>query len=176
METDSKTVQGQAQQALELDKAKLDRYLQQLRDNQNLVIGLLGGVVAATVGAVLWAVITAVTNYQIGWMAVGVGFLVGLAVRVCGNGVDTSFGVMGAALSLLGYLAGNLLAVCVVVARQEGMPLLELLSRLNPQIALGLLTATFSPMDLVFYGLAIYEGYQFSLRRLKPDELAKLVK
>ncbi len=71
--------------AAEFDQAKLQLMLQEIRGNQNLLFGVVGGMVAAAVGAAIWAVITALTNFQIGWMAVGVGFLVGYAVRMCGK-------------------------------------------------------------------------------------------
>jgi len=51
-----------------------ERKLQEARDNQNLSLGVGGGIAAAVVGAIIWAIITVVTGYQIGWMAVGVGF------------------------------------------------------------------------------------------------------
>jgi hypothetical protein len=52
--------------------------MQEWKADQNLSFGIVGGAVAAAVGATIWAIITAVTNYQIGWMAVGVGFLIRL--------------------------------------------------------------------------------------------------
>ncbi len=104
----------------------------------------------------------------------GVGFLVGFAVRSFGQGIDTVFGIVGAVLSLLGCLTGNLLNVCIVVSRQENIALFELLSRLNPESVMELMQATFSPIDLLFYGIAVYEGYKFSFRPISAEELAKL--
>jgi len=162
--------------SVEIDEVRLQRYLQEIRDNQNLVIGFMVGIGAATIGAFIWAIITAAKKYQIGWMPVGVGFLVGFAVRKFGKGIDTSFGIVGAALSFLNCLAGNLFSLFIVVSRQEGMGILEVLSRLNPEITVELMKATFSPIDLLFYGIAIYEGYKFSFRTISEDELAKMVK
>ena len=63
--------------SLTIDPFESERYTQAIRDNQNLGLGILGGVMAAVVGAALWAIITVAINYQIAWMAIGVGFLVG---------------------------------------------------------------------------------------------------
>jgi hypothetical protein len=155
---------------VEIDQAKFQMLMQKVKDNQNLSFGIIGGAIAAVIGATIWAMITAVTNFQIGWMAVGVGFLVGFAVRLCGKGLDTIFGIMGGVLSLLGCLAGNLFTVCIVVSRHQNIPLLDLLSRLNPEVTVRLMTATFSPMDLLFYGIAVYEGYRFSFRKLSKAD------
>ncbi len=159
----------------EVDQTKLQMMVQELKENQNLSFGIIGGIVAAAIGATIWAVITAVTNYQIGWMAVGVGFLVGYAVRISGKGIDKTFGVIGAILSLLGCAAGNLLTACILISKHEHIPFLQLVSRLNSEIVIEIMKATFNPMDLLFYGIAVYEGYRFSFRRLGNEELEKLV-
>ncbi len=174
---DQKTEQPEtAKVPVEIDELKLQTLMQEIKDNQNLSLGILGGMGAAAIGAIIWAVITALTNFQIGWMAVGVGFLVGIGVRSLGKGINTSFGIVGAILSLVGCLAGNLLTVCILISRQEGIELFNLLTRLNPAVVVELIKATFNPMDLLFYGIAVYEGYRFSFRRVSDDELSKLTK
>jgi hypothetical protein len=90
--------------------------------------------------------------------------------------VDPSFGVIGAVLSLVGCLAGNLFASCIMVARAEGMQFIEVLSALTPEIVVEIFKVTFSPIDLLFYGIAVYEGYRFSILRLTEAELSKLIK
>src|SRR5690348_8928868 len=79
----------------------------ELQKQQDPVYAIVGGLSAALLSAVLWAVITVATKYQIGYMAVGVGLLVGFAVRLFGAGVDQYFGIIGAFFSLLGCLLGN---------------------------------------------------------------------
>jgi hypothetical protein len=130
---------------------------------ENLPMGFLAGLVAATVGAGLWAGITLLTYYQIGWMAVGVGALVGVAVRRAGRGTTKVFGYLGAALALGGCLVGNLLTGSVILAGEWGMSLPIFFTRLTPDLAMDLMKAMFSPMDLLFYGLAIWQGYKLSI-------------
>ena len=52
--------------------------MQTFAEEQNLLMGTVGGLLAALLGAGIWAGVTVATEYQIGWMAVGIGFLVGL--------------------------------------------------------------------------------------------------
>ena len=132
---------------------------------------MLAGLAAAALGAGIWAAVTVVSGYQIGWMAVGIGFLVGYAVRAVGKGIDPVFSIAGAALSLLGCAIGNLLAVCGFVAQQEGMAFLEVLARLDVQLASQLMVASFNPMDLLFYAIAVYEGFKLSPRQVTAAEL-----
>lgn len=162
-------------QAPRFDEAQIQLVLQQLKAEQNLTLGIVGGVAGALAGAILWALITAVTNFQIGWMAVGVGFLVGIAVRTLGKGIDKIFGFAGAALALLGCLAGNILAVCAILAKQSDVSVLDVVFSLDFEMIKEMMIVTFSPMDLLFYGIAIYEGYKLSFRQVTEEDLAKRI-
>jgi len=150
------------------DPAELQREVARLRGEQNFANGFGAGAVAALIGAVVWAAVTVFTGYQIGWMALGVGILVGLAVRRFGRGVEPRFGILGAGLALFGCLLGNLFAVIGLVAVQEQTSVLAIWGVLEWGAVPGVMAATFSPMDLVFYGIAVYEGYQFSFREIAP--------
>ena len=162
--------------SVEIDQMKLDRHMQEMRDNQNLAMGVLGGIGAAALGAWVWAMVTYYTDYQIGWMAIGVGFLVGYSVRQFGKGVDTSFGVIGAVFSLAGCLAGNLLTICVFIAKEEGVEVTAVLSQLDFDTVVEMLVETFNPMDLLFYGFALYYGYKYSFYQVTDEKLREMTR
>ncbi len=161
---------------VEIDEMKYQQFLYEIEGNQNLQMAIIGGLIAGVIGAAVWAAVTVVTSFQIGWMAVGIGFLVGFAVRITGKGINKSFGYMGAILALASCLAGNLFSICAVVSKQEAVPFFYLITRLNPQIIVEMMKATFNPIDLLFYGIAVYEGYRFSFRQITEDELAGLTR
>ncbi len=160
-----------AEELSSIDPAQLQHALRNLSSEQNLFLGVLAGAVAALGGAALWAVVTITTGYQIGYLAVAVGFLVGFAMRQFGKGTDQVFGVVGAVLALLGCGLGNLFSACAVLSQQEGIPFFDVLSVLDLEIISELMAATFSPVDLLFYGIAIYEGYKLSFRQLTAQDL-----
>jgi len=173
--TEAATQTAENSEGVTIEPGRLEYAMETLRGEQNLLLALAGGSAAALVGAAAWAGVTVATGYQIGWMAVGVGVLVGLAVRLLGKGIDKPFGIVGAALSLVGCALGNLLAVCGMVASQEGIPLMQILGNMNIGLAGELMGATFSPIDLLFYGFAVYEGYRFSFRRLTHEVMARVL-
>jgi len=158
----------------QIDRSKFQDYVRKRRDAQNFGLGLLGGVLGAAIGAGIWGAITAATNFQIGWMAVGVGFLTGFGVRVLGNGIDKLFGYMGAALSFGGCLAGNLLSALIYVSAHEHIAFATVAGRMSVSIAWEILKATFSPIDVLFYALALYFGYRYSFRHITAAELEAL--
>jgi hypothetical protein len=159
----------------QVDAARLQQFQRKMREEQDLSRGIMAGLGGAILGACLWALVTVLTQYQIGWMAVGVGFLVGYAIRTFGRGVDKVFGYTGAALALLGCLLGNLLSVCIMLGNQTDTSSLTILTSLDLASVKELMLATFQPMDLLFYGLALYEGYKFSFRKLSDKEVRSLV-
>jgi hypothetical protein len=170
------TEQTNTQQTeVQIEPGRMEYALEILRSEQSMPVGVLAGVIAAHIGAAIWAAVTVATGYQIGWMAVGVGILVGFAVRIGGKGIDKMFGLVGAALAFIGCLFGNLFAVCGMVAAQESMAFSEVVGSLNFPLAVQLMSATFSPLDLLFYGIAIYEGYKFSFRQLTDQDIARVL-
>ena len=158
-----------------LDPARVEHLRRRLLSEQNFPLGLLGGIVAAGAGAGIWAGITLATGYQIGFMALGVGLLVGYTVRAAGKGVTNMFGVVSASLSLLGCAVGNLLAVTALAAQHQGMAFWSAVSLLNPALVQELMVAFFSPIDLLFYGIAVYEGYRLAFRQITSDEFEQVL-
>jgi hypothetical protein len=158
----------------QIDQAQLAYAVERLRSEENFPLALIAGTAAAAVGAAAWTTITVLTEYQIGFMAVGVGILVALTIRVTGKGMSQKFQILGAVLSLLGCAAGNFLTVCYFIASNEHMTLLELLPQIDPVVVPDIMISTFAGMDLLFYGIAVYEGYRLSLRQVSEDDLTGL--
>jgi len=48
---------------------------------------------------------------------------------------------------------------------------MQTLSQIDWSLVPSLLVETGSPIDLLFYGIAIYEGYKFSFRKITEEEL-----
>ncbi|HEY1709685.1 MAG TPA: hypothetical protein VGG10_15560 [Rhizomicrobium sp.] len=130
-----------------------------------LRLAVAAGLGAAAAGAALWAVVTVASKYELGIMAIAVGFMVGKAVSAVAHSRNPAFGIVGAACSLAGCVLGNLLSGVGFLAAAGHLGYFEALSRLDPAIAIRLMTAMFSPMDLIFYAIGIYEGYRFSVVR-----------
>jgi len=156
-----------------IDENMVKARIEALKDEQTLGRGIIGGLLGGLIGAMLWALVTYVTDFQIGWMAVGVGFMVGLGMHSMGRGIDRIFGVVGAIIALLGVVLGNFLVIIGVIADLEGASIFEILFRFKYSMTFFLMKETFQFMDVLFYGLAIYTGYRFSFRKVTKAELLK---
>lgn len=139
---------------------------------QNPLFAIGAGLIACLAGAAAWAAITVATEYQIGYMAVGLGALTGVAVRYAGRGVIPLYGVIAAILSLVGCLAGNVLGSVGFLAIAEGVPYFDILLLLTPGITINVLMETFSPIDLIFYALAVSVGYRLGFTPVSRGDLS----
>jgi hypothetical protein len=137
-----------------------------------LLLGTVGAIAGAVLGAIAWGAITAATHFQIGYMAIGVGFLAGYGMRVLGGGRDRADGVVAGIVAFFGCVLGNLLTVVIDFAPHDdahrGIMELTMLVLINPKLAWLLLTQSFSIMDVVFYALAVYAGYRTALKPPVP--------
>ena len=133
--------------------------------NKSFIGAIIAGGVAAFICSVIWAVITVLTGYQVGLMAIGVGLFVGVGVGAFGDGIDFSFGIIGAILSLLGCLFGNLLSICAFISRNPQNPsFFTVLSDVAFHFdkLKSVYSAHFQPIDLLFYVIAIVVGFKVS--------------
>lgn len=72
--------------------------------------------IGAGIGAIIWAAITFATNREVGFVAWGIGGLVGLAVRLAAQENDgPKYGFLAAGVAILAIVAGKFIAVLVIV-------------------------------------------------------------
>jgi hypothetical protein len=145
--------------------------IENLKLEQNLVLGIIGGSFGGLIGAALWAAITYFSEYQVGWIALGVGFLVGYGVRKLGRGIDKVFGIAGGTIAFTSVGLGNFFASLGFLAKALEMGYIEILSGFNYALTFEFLKETFSVTDILFYIIAIYMGYKYSFRRFTREQL-----
>ena len=148
--------------------------LEKFRGKQKLILGVLASLIVGILGASLWGIITLTTNFQIGFMAVGIGAGVGITMRITGKGIDPIFGISGGLISLFSVLLGNFFCIIGYVAEAENLAFFETLLMLDYRYVPELLMETFSVIDLIFYGIAVYEGYRFSFRKITGEDILKV--
>jgi hypothetical protein len=127
---------------------------------RRLLLGGFAGLGAAIIGAVIWALVTVTTGYQIGWMALGVGALVGFALRL-GNG-GKLYGVLGALLALFGCILGNYFSLIALASAEQHVSFFAMLDHADPSKVVSVMWEDFMSTSILFYAIAAYEGYKFS--------------
>lgn len=153
-----------------------EKTMQKLKAEQNLLIGILVSFSVGLIGALLWAAITVATEYQIGYMAIAIGAAVGYTMRLVGKGIDQVFGIAGAVIAVMSCLLGNVFSLIGFVAQSEGLGYLDTLLLIDYSLIPSAMAENFSPISLLFYAIAGYEGYKFSFRVFTESDLTEIDK
>ncbi|MER5523951.1 hypothetical protein ABT075_04955 [Streptomyces sp. NPDC002677] len=91
----------------------------------NVALGVVGAVVAAVAAAALYGMVIGLTKHEIGWAAVGVGFVIGLAAGRLG-GRNPLLAVVSTVLALGSVYLGQLVGEAMIGADQLGVSFSEL--------------------------------------------------
>lgn len=127
----------------------------------------VGAVIGGAIGAVIWGAIAYFTHHEVGYVAWGVGGLVGICVKMAAGEMDETFaGIIAAVGSVVSILAGKLLAAIFMVQWiiQQGQLPAGLPAQLPPELQgqlVGIAFAhSFGVLDIVFFFLAIATAYR----------------
>jgi len=78
------------------------------QQQRSVGLGIGAGIAAGVLGAVLWAIITSAVNARIGYLALGVGALVGLAVGKLGKGPENGpLPILAGVIALVSVAIGD---------------------------------------------------------------------
>ena len=129
---------------------------------------IAAGLVTAIATGIVWGLIVKTTEYEIGFAAWGVGFVVGTAVVLASGRKGVPIQVVAVVSALLGILLGKYLAFAWVlqdIASEEGVSL-PIFSADTVDIFLSELGVVFSLWDLLWVGLAVVTAWRIA----QPDE------
>ena len=121
-------------------------------------VSLLTSAAWALGGALVWALVVYLTGYNIGLFAIGIGVLAGLGAARGGRGKTAQY--IGAACATAGYFVGQMGAYMALVISKGGVPDERQLMLIIPALMLLVLKVTFTGINAVFLGFAVYEGYR----------------
>ncbi|UPK47136.1 hypothetical protein KET34_04660 [Paenibacillus pabuli] len=134
---------------------------------------IVGGLLAAIVGGMVWAVIAAMTERELGLIAIVIGALTGYAVVLFSNKrIATVHKVIAVIFALIGILLGKYLTV--VYFTSELFSDASLLDLVFDGEMVSAFVETFmdyfsEPVDLLFIVLAIVSAWQIPGRMAKTS-------
>ena len=173
-EVTAKSEKSQQTKKASKKKSPSELALKKLRRYQSFIYALLGGLLIAAAASVAWALVTEITGFQGVYMALGVGLLVGLAVRFFGAGISRVFGILAALLALAGSLLGYNLSQNGFLVEVQSAGIAKGLDFLSPDLLLSTMLDVFVPLDLLFYGLTVLLGYLLAIRRVSAKKMDRL--
>lgn len=136
---------------------------------------VLGGIIAAVLGGIIWSFIVKKTGYEIGYVALGIGFLSGITVVTLTKGQKgMPLQIIAVVSSLLGIIIGKYLiyfdALKEILSEQYGKEAIQDLSLLSKDtftFFIENLDLIASEYDIIWIALAFITAWGM----LKPTKL-----
>lgn len=128
----------------------------------DLPLAAAGGLVGASIGAAIWAAIVIATNFEVGYVAVLVGFLTGMGVKVATGKRGNDLQLTAAVLAIVGLLIAKYLIFAWLMSQAsatQGNPIAWYDPRLIPLFP-RLIVQMSSPFDLLWIFIAVSAAYR----------------
>ena len=148
--------------------------------SSSLLPAIAAGLVAAIVGGIVWGLIVKVSDYEVGFVAWGIGFIAGTAVVLATRGAKgPRLQVIAVVSALLGILLGKYLSYAFVVQEEAESfgASIGLVSGDMFRFFREDLDVVFSLFDLLWVGLAVFTAWRIpQVDEPEPatEELAEL--
>jgi len=135
----------------------------------NLPVAILLGIVAAIAGGLIWYAIVALTNYQLGIVAVGIGYLVGVAVLFgAGKKRGPALQAIAVVITLIAMVVGEYFVVrhfAVKALAEEGTTGIPLLLPFKAMSELVVIGVKEDPITLLYWAIALFAAFSVPGRR-----------
>ena len=131
--------------------------------SSSLLPAVAAGLVAAIVGGIAWGLIVKISDYEVGIVAWGIGFIVGTAIVLATRGAKgRPLQVIAVVSALLGILLGKYLSYAFIVQEDADAAGIDigLLSGDMFSFFREDLDAVFGLFDLLWAGLAVFTAWR----------------
>ena len=137
--------------------------------NPDPVLALLAGLAAAVVGILIWYGLVVITNYHLGFVAIAIGWLVGMVV-VLGAGRKRGPGLqaLSVAITLVALVISQWLIVryfAVQALTEQGFTDIALFLPLGTMLDLVITSLSENLLTLVFWAIALWAAFATPARR-----------
>jgi hypothetical protein len=156
--------------SFEVDPTDFSKHWQYLKKRENFPKATLGGIGAAIVSLIVWALLIKITGYKLGWMAIAMSVAVGFAIQYFGKGVSPVFGVIGGSIAFLAWLAGNFITAAFIFSKMKNLSIITVISRMDIPTVFMFLKAVISPIDWLLGFAAAYTAYYFGFKKVMPPQ------
>jgi hypothetical protein len=156
-------------------RSGLVRDLEQAQSRRALLRAARSGALAAALGSIAWIIVTKVTGYELGIIAIGIGFAVGKAVRKGSGGVGgPRYQAMAMFLTYSAIALANIPGILEVVKNSQASApppvtppgLLQMIFAWSFLIgfayAVPFLAGPQNFMGIIIIGIGLYEAWKFT--------------
>ncbi|WP_375561768.1 hypothetical protein ACE193_04235 [Bernardetia sp. OM2101] len=146
--------------------------LSDMKSKSNLFLGIILSLIGALGAAYTWGKTTMlideyIEQHHYAFMAILVGLLAALGMRIGGRGHRPVFGIMAILITILGFFVGNVLAAVEPIVQSFQLSYVETFTTFDISHLWGFLKDRFEYVDIAFYALGFFFAYYFSFTKPK---------
>ncbi len=152
------------------EKQKNYELAQKLISEQNFAAAVIVGAVATVLAAAAYGITVAIWPFSYGFVAAGIGIVIGLSMRFLGRGISTKFAVVATVYTITGCVLGNLFRVIVAQAAGSATSPIDVLRNHAFSVLAERSVSYYSLVDLVYLFVAVFCATFLAKRTLSRSE------
>lgn len=137
---------------------------------QSVRQALLAGLITIVLFAVIWSLLTSLLGRVWPWLTLLLGFMLGIAIRRAGQGIDWRFPALAAALAFVGATVGKIVIAAGTTAAELGTSTLTVLRSVTAMTWPYFFDEAMTAADWVFALFAAGIAAFYANRRLNRRE------
>ncbi len=132
------------------------------KSKPNQIKGLLMAIIFGLIGALFWVSTVQVTGYNLQPVILLIGYMVSQCFVWNGKSEMKKWGVIAAIVTTICILFGKIIIMIAAVSQFYNISFYEMLSILNYPQLMKIIATTISPLEIIFYIIAIKFTYERS--------------
>ena len=143
-----------------------------MKSKSNIYLGIIVSLIFALVAAYMWGKTTMlideyIEQHHYAFMAILVGLLAALGMRIGGRGHTSTFGIIAVFFTLIGFFVGNVLAAVEPIVQSFQLSYIETFTTFDASHLWGFLEDRFEYVDIAFYAIGLFFAYYLSFTKPK---------
>ena len=152
------------------EKQKNYELADKLISEQNFAAAVIVGAVATLLAAAAYGIIVATWAFSYGFVAAGVGIVIGLSMQFLGRGISMNFAVVATVYAIVGCVLGNLFRVIIELAQANATSPIDVLRNDSLSVLAEWSVSDVSFVDLVYWFVAVFCAVFLAKRSLSRSE------
>ena len=152
------------------EKQKNYELADKLISEQNFAAAVIVGAVATILAAAAYGIIVATWAFSYGFVAAGVGIVIGLSMQFLGRGISMKFAVVATVYAIIGCVLGNLFRVIIELAQANATSPIDVLRNNSLSVLAEWSVSDVSFVDLVYWFVAVFCAVFLAKRPLSRSE------
>lgn len=152
------------------EKQKNYELAEKLLSEQNFTAAVIAGAVATLIAAAAYAITVTMWPFAYGFVAVGIGIVIGLWMQFVGRGISMKFSIAAVVYTITGCALGNLFVVIIELAQGLEISPIDIIRNDSLSMLAKRSLSGISFVDLVYVFVAVFAAVFFAKRPLSREQ------